>query len=166
MNLTPTPIDRLVRSRERFRQALWASRPLTDNAARPAASGPFSALLDQIKAIPGANVVMDAVRTWWAQHPLRVVVALASDAVKAVVSPVAQRHPLGLVLSALLLGGLIAWSRPWRWKVAPTLFAGLLPQVLVKFMAEVPPISWLDLLNSLVQQPPGSQKEASPQRES
>lgn len=55
---------------------------------------------------------------------------IAATTADAVLEPVAQRHPWRLVLGAAALGGLLAWSRPWRWVVVPALFAGLVPQLL------------------------------------
>lgn len=153
-----TPSDRLALSRERLRQAMRdISAPLGD-ATNQRTGGLTGAWLDGLKSIPGASVVIDAVSSWWAQHPLRIASMLAADAVKAV----AQRHPLGLVLGALLLGGLLGWSRPWRRILTPALFAGLLPQLLSKAMSHVPTQSWMAVLTSLAQQQRRPKEPAQP----
>ena len=78
---------------------------------------------------------------------------LVADVAKGIVQPMAQRHPLRLLAGAVLLGGLLAWSRPWRWVLTPALFAGLLPQLIAKVMGQMPPEAWLGLLAVLAQRP-------------
>ncbi len=84
-----------------------------------------------------------------ATSPLHLAGKLATDAVKSAVSPLAQRNPLGLVLGAALTGGLLAWSRPWRWIVTPGLLATLLPQLLSRALGNTPPLPWMKLLTTL-----------------
>jgi hypothetical protein len=161
-----TPSDRLALSRERLRHAMRTSAAPKGGSTHPHAGRFSTAWLASLKDIPGAAVIISAVTSWWAQHPLRLAGMVAADAASAVVRPVAQRNPLGLVLGALVLGGVLAWSRPWRWLLTPALFAGLLPQLFSKAMALVPPSSWMAVLTSLVQQqerapaapPPGGQQ--------
>jgi hypothetical protein len=144
--------DRLILSRERLRQAaLDASNPISAAANQPA-DGSAMVWWDSLKSLPGASVVIEAVSSWWAQHPLRVASMLAADAAKTVVEPMAQRHPLGLIAGALVLGGLFAWSRPWRWILRPALFAGLLPQLVYKALTHVPVQSWMVVLASMAQE--------------
>lgn len=122
---TPSPAERLVLTRERLRLALHGA-----GSDKPAADAPGVPWLKSLAAIPGADAVVATAARWWAQHRLNVASKAVSDATQAVVQPLAQRHPLGLVLGALLLGSLLAWSRPWRWFLTPALFAGLLPRLL------------------------------------
>jgi hypothetical protein len=49
--------------------------------------------------------------------------------VDASIKPVAQRNPVALVAGVFLIGGLLAWARPWRLVVKPILFAGVMPQI-------------------------------------
>lgn len=99
-----------------------------------------------------------------AANPLRVAGMVVAEAAKAVLQPIAKRHPLGLVVGALLLGGLLAWSRPWRWFLEPALFAGLLPQLVSKAVAQLPLESWLAVLTTLTQErtAPGRSEAAAP----
>lgn len=151
MSAELTASDRLVLSRERLRQAMRDIVAPPDRAAKQRTGG--SAVgLERLKSTPGASVVVEAVSRWWEQHPLRIAGMLAADLVKAVIQPVARRNPLGLVLGAAVLGGLLVWVRPWRWIPKPVLFAGLLPQLVSTVMAQVPPRSWMAVLTSLVQQ--------------
>ena len=122
-------------------------RAASDNSKRPA-----GAWFDELKANPVSAILIDAVTRWWGQHPLRLAVMVAAEASNAMVRPMARRNPLGLVLAALVAGGVLAWSRPWRWLLTPALLAGLVPQAFSRLMALVPPQSWMAVLTSLVQQ--------------
>jgi hypothetical protein len=137
--------DRLALSRQRLRLAMQGE------PAAHAAPASGQAWAHSLRTLPGAPVVMDAVQAWWAQHPLRVVGLVAANATMTALRPAAQRHPLGLVAGALLAGALLAWSRPWRWLVKPALFAGLLPQLFSKTLAQIPAHSWIAVLTSLAQ---------------
>lgn len=156
----PTPSERLTLSRERLRLAM---RDIAVPAGKPASahtSGTGMAWLDSLKSIPAAGIVIEAVRSWWAAHPWRVASLLAGETVKTVVQPLAQRHPLGLVVGALLLGGALAWARPWRLLFTSSLLAGLLPQLLSKTVAQIPTQSWMAVLTELLKQPRQSQESA------
>lgn len=128
-----SPAERLALSREQLRLAMHeANDPLT---GEPRAE-PWWA---RLQAIPGAGLAIEVIGQWWAHHPMQATVRVAADAATRVARPIAQRHPLGLVLGALVLGGLLVWSRPWRWALKPALFAGLLPQVLLAGLKQSPP---------------------------
>ena len=123
--------DRLAQSRERLRQALH------DPGAshRSAAGGrPTGSWLNRLSGLPGAAVLLEGLRLWWARHPWRVYGLLAADAAKMLVKPLARQHPVALVLGAGALGVALRWVRPWRWLwrsgAATALLAGLLPQLL------------------------------------
>jgi hypothetical protein len=135
MSAAPTPAERLARSRELLRQALGGT-VATGAAAQPQALGTGAPWWSGLMELPGAGVLLEALRTWWPQHPLRNAALVALHSALIVVRPVARRHPLGLVLGAFLAGGLLAWSRPWRWALKPVLLAGLLPQLLLTIMAQ------------------------------
>jgi hypothetical protein len=157
-----TATNRLALSRARMRQAMRdVSAPRHEGTAKGVA-GAFMPWLDHLKSIPGARVVIDAVSSWWVQHPLRIAGMLGAEAAKAVARPMAQRHPFSLVLGATLLGGLFAWSRPWRWIAKPALFAGLMPQLFTKAMANVPVQSWMAVVTSLLQEQSRPQRPAQP----
>ncbi len=146
--------DRLTLSRERLRMALRDQENETGKAQTSSSgSGSSGIWLKGLKKIPGADVVIEAVSSWWAQHPLRMVGVVASDAAKVVVQPMAQRHPFSLVFGVLILGGLFTWSRPWRWILKPALFAGLMPQLLSKALAHIPVHKWMLVLAALNEKP-------------
>ena len=146
-----TATDRLTLSRERLRSAMLARSTSTGAASNRIAGAASSAWLASLKSIPGAGILIEALDSWWTQHPLRLASMVAADAVNAGIQPLAQRHPLSLMLAALLLGGALARSRPWRWLLKPALFAGLMPQLLSKAIAQLPAPSWVAALTALTQ---------------
>jgi hypothetical protein len=134
------------------------AKPTANAQARSAdrtASPLLAAWLDQLADIPAARIMVAALQVWWDRHPLRLGTRLAADATDALLQPVAQRHPVGLVLGAGLAGAALAWSRPWRWALkpalTPALLAGLLPQLLSQAMRQLPAGTWTRLLASLAQ---------------
>jgi hypothetical protein len=149
MNERPSaPIERLVLSRERMRVAL--QNATTRRATGGGASGEVhAAWLDAMKAIPGVGAVVEAACQWWDRHPLRTVGTALMVVAKATLQPVAQRHPIGLLLGAAVLGAVLVWSRPWRALIRPALWAGLLPSILTSAAARAPMQTWLDALAAL-----------------
>lgn len=140
--------DRLDESRARLRQAMLASTKPASSAARPK-SGATAAWLDGVKSSPGVSILLEAAASWWMRHPLRLATRVGADAANAVIQPMAQRNPLGLVLGALVFGAVVAWIRPWRWMLKPALLAGLFPQVVSKVITHAPSTSWVTVLMSL-----------------
>ena len=142
--------ERLARSRQQLTLALAetvaARRPST--SSNPAAS---PAWMNELKAVPGVGIVIQALSAWWAKYPLNAASAMAYDTANAVAKPLATRHPIAMVLGAVVLGGVLAWSRPWRWILKPALFAGLMAQLSAKLVAQVPLQSWMSLLTALAQ---------------
>jgi hypothetical protein len=133
--------EKLRASRERLRATMLGySAPRRATQGGNASS--FSSLQDAIKSIPGASIVVDAIMSWWAQHPLRSAVLVASSAGKVVVKPLAERNPIALMFGMAVLGALVVWKRPWRWLLTPALFVGLLPQLMSKFAQQMPIESW------------------------
>lgn len=147
-----SPAVRLARSRERLRAALNEAAVTRRGASAVRTPGPAGAWLASLKTIPGAGVIIDALSAWWARHPLRIAGSVAEDAANAAMQPFAQRHPLALVAWAMLAGALFVWARPWHGLLKPALFAGLLPQLFARAMAQVPSRSWLAVLTSLAQE--------------
>lgn len=122
----PLP-ERLALSRARLRQAMASNLALSEKS--------FS--------------IRGAMRHWWSQNPTRIAGTLLGEPAKAFAYTMVQRNPIGIVLGALALGGLIVWFRPWRWFSVPAVFAGLLPQLAAKAMASVPSGPWMMVLTSL-----------------
>lgn len=110
--------QKLALSRSRLHQAVDMASP------HHAADRPF----DAARSSPG--LATHAMHQWWAHHPLRLVTDVTADAAKALVQPLAQRHPVALVAGAAAVGAFLVWSQPWRWLLTPALVAGLLPKVI------------------------------------
>jgi hypothetical protein len=137
---------RLAASRTQLRLALRG--PVAPAAAEAAGPTWWSGLLD----VPAVRVLRDAVRNWWKQHPWHMAGNAAATAVGVALQPVARRHPWALVAAAALAGGLIAASRPWRWRAHLAAGgAGAFPRLLNDVLATLPVASWLVMLAALAQ---------------
>lgn len=153
MSMELTPSERLALSRERLRQALRATA--TRESAHGRAGGGTAATAswgDRLRSVPGAALARLALGRWWARQPWRGIGEVLLDSATLVLRPVARRSPLGLMLGALALGGLLARLRPWRWIPKFVLMAGLLPQLLPRGVAAEAGLSWSGLLLSLLRQ--------------
>ena len=145
-------IERLALSRERLRSTMMPAPPKSSlpPSGMESGGGSFTAnLAERLKELPGAAMVIDAVQTWWSQHPLRTTTLVAGEAARKFAAPIAERNPVALMLGAVAVGALVAWSRPWRWILRPALFAGLLPAVASRFMRQLPLESWLRMFASV-----------------
>jgi len=140
--MTSAALERVELSRARLRRALQPP-PAPTKAQAP---GPLDPWVRRLRDLPLVAEMLDSVAAWWAHHPLRPIAQVAGEASNALARPVAQRHPLLLVLAAGLLGAGLARSRPWRWIFSSALFAGLVPQVAGRVLASLPIDSWLTML--------------------
>ncbi len=142
--------ERLARSREHIRQSIDAiAVPPPRLAATTVGATPGSTLetvLEKFLSLPGVDIVVDTAQSWWKYHPWRAVGAVAADASRAAVTPVATRHPVALVLGAALAGALLLRWGPWRWVAKRTLMAGFIPRLATRVAANVPMESWLSAL--------------------
>lgn len=151
MSVPLTASDRLALSRERLRQSLRDSSASKAPSTEQRMNGATAPWLAGLKSIPGASVVIETLSRWWSQQPLRTTGEALADTARAVLQPLAQRNPMGLVLGAAAVGGLLVWIRPWRWVPKTVLLAGLLPQLLSTAVAHLPSTPWMALLSSLSQ---------------
>jgi hypothetical protein len=126
---------RLVQSRARLQHAIRDQVRAHTSDTSPLVAATALAWMGSLSRIPGMDLLLKSVQTWWAQHPLRQPTAIAWDAAKAAAQPLVQRHPAVLVAGAVALGGLLAWSRPWRWAFKPALLAALLPHIITSLLA-------------------------------
>ena len=141
-------LARLTLTRERLRQAMT---PPVREAGRDdgeGLGGMASGLVDRLKSLPGVDLLMDALETWWARHPLRTVGVVAAEASRKFAVPVAERQPYALVLGAMGVGALLVLLKPWR-LLRRALFAGLLPALLFRLVRELPVDAWLKLYGSI-----------------
>ena len=152
----PSATARLALSRERLRTVMLERSAPKRKAEAQRAAGAAPSLLDRLKDIPGAGVMIDAVSSWWSNHPLHAVGVLAAGAARASMQPLAQRNPVGLVLLAAVLGAALVWSRPWRWLLKPALFAGLVPQIASKLVRHVPMESWMGFFSTVTNSKPAA----------
>ena len=144
-------IERLALSRERLRSTMLPPPPKAGlHASGAGSAGSFVAgLTERLKDLPGAAMLLDALRTWWAQHPLRTASEVAAEASRKFAAPLAERNPLALILGAVVVGALFALTKPWRWLLRPALFAGLVPALGARLMRQVPLESWLRMFASV-----------------
>lgn len=142
-------LQRLALSRERMRQHLQeASTPRQGIGGE----GKPSALVGALLSIPGMGILVDAVRGWWAQHPMHMAALVATNTARSVVRPMARSNPFALVVGAVAFGGMLFWLKPWRGFLKPALLAGLLPQIVSRAVAHVPMESWLSAIVTMASQ--------------
>lgn len=141
-------LARLALTREELRQAMT---PRRRNAERPpeGLSGVAADVAERVKSLPGVDLVVGVIDSWWARHPLRTVGLVAVEASRSYVSPIAQRRPLGLVLGAMAGGALLMLLKPWRWLPRRALFVGLVPALALRLARELPIDSWLQMYRSI-----------------
>ena len=133
-NLSPNASERLTQSRERIRLAmLELASPIRESSTAGAQN--FSdSLLNSLKSKPGADLLLSLLQDWWSRQPLRASLTLAADAAQVLLKPIAQHHPLGLVMGAAAAGALLVLTKPWHWIAKPALLVGLLPQLVTQVM--------------------------------
>jgi hypothetical protein len=158
MTTEHSALVRLALSRERLRQALGAtSGPPHESVNRPANRSAHGRADPSAESV--AHLLVEAVRGVWSMLPLHDAVDAAGRVARSALRPTAQRHPLGLMLGALLMGGLLVWSRPWRWLLRPALSAAWMPRLLLWAVTQRPIPSWPSVVAPLAQprRPPADQ---------
>jgi hypothetical protein len=134
-------VARLAESRERMRQWMLHAdgrQEARRRAAAARAEGERPSWMDRLRGHAVFGPVIDAVTAWWANHPLRPAASVGNSLIRDAVAPLARRHPFSVVAGALVLGGVLAWLKPWRWIVKPALFAGLASQVITRLVTAMP----------------------------
>ena len=158
-----TPAERLTLSRERLRKAMTRDESPHSDGTPAGNKAVGLGLLDVLKlAVPSASLVIDTVAQWWAGHPLQASGNLVEGVVDELLRPLAKRHPLALVAGALAVGGLLVWSRPWRWALKPHLLNTWGPAVLSSAIASTAVQSWLMGVLAKTNAPQQQAQPASP----
>jgi hypothetical protein len=165
----PSAAERLEASRARLRTGLMkiAHPPPKPSLLGNLGIGSFgSQILERLKALPGAALVLESIEHWWAEHPLHAAGAIAEEASRRYVGPIARRNPVAVVVGSVVFGALLVASKPWRWLLRPALVIGLVPQIAAHALKRMPLDSWLHMLSSLsgkreVAKPPVAPEPAS-----
>jgi hypothetical protein len=123
---TPTPADRLAHSRALLRESLLGTGP----ANSPASGASTGNGLDGRGTDAAVNLIAGALADRWSRHPLGIVLSLAMRAATASARPLAARHPWALLAAAFAFGGVLVWSRSWRW-ARPGPWVGVLAPLLL-----------------------------------
>ena len=148
----PSATQRLDASRARLRSALMviAHPPPKPSLLDDLGLGDFKKhIVDRLKALPGAELVIETLEHWWSEHPLHTAGIVAAGASRKFVAPIASKNPYALVLGSVVVGALFALSRPWRWLFRPALLVGLLPQLASQALKRMPIESWVQMLATL-----------------
>lgn len=148
----PSAAERLDASRKRLRAALMEIAHPPVKPSMLDGMGGFGVfahdLLDRLKGLPAAAIVIETLEHWWAEHPLHTAGLVAEEASRRFVAPIARRNPYALIVGSIVVGAVFALSRPWRWLFRPALFVGLLPQLASQAMKRMPIASWIQMLST------------------
>jgi hypothetical protein len=159
----PSAAERLEASRARLRGALMAIAhpPPKPSVLDGLGIGSFgSQILEKLKGLPGAGLVIESIEHWWAEHPLHAAGALAEEASRRYVGPIARRNPAAVIAGSVVFGALLIASKPWRWLLRPALFIGLVPQIASHALKRMPLDTWLQMLSTLTSKRSASEPAA------
>ena len=147
----PSAAERLEASRARLRSALLkiAHPPPKPSLLGDLGIGSFgSQILEKLKALPGAALVLESIQHWWAEHPLHAAGSLAEEASRRYMGPIARKNPVAVIVGGAVFGALLVASKPWRWLLRPALFFGLVPQIAAQALKRMPLDAWLQMLST------------------
>jgi hypothetical protein len=148
----PSAAERLEASRARLRTALMA---IAHPPPKPSLLGDLKIgsfgrqILERLKALPAAALVIESIEQWWAEHPLRVAGELAEEASRRYMGPIARKNPVAVIIGGVVFGALLVAAKPWRWLLRPALFVGLVPQIASHALKRMPLDAWLQMLSTL-----------------
>ena len=86
-----------------------------------------------------AGLALDLASRWWRRQPAREPAHLIALSLRAVATPLVQRHPVWVLGGAASAGALLVLARPWRWRPSATLVAGVATQLALQWFARDPP---------------------------
>ncbi len=112
----PSPQARPEASRARLRGALMV-------IARPpkhprSGNGLIDKLTDMVQDVPGVALMFDTAKGWWKKNGETT--KTAGQACQALVTPIARRHPTGVLGISAAIGALLVLLKPWRLLLRPT----------------------------------------------
>jgi hypothetical protein len=148
----PTAAERLEASRARLRAALIeiAHPPPKPSLFADIKIGSLGQqLVERLKALPGAALLLESIEHWWAQHPLHAAGSLAEEASRRYVGPIARENPVAVIVGSAVFGALFVASKPWRWLLRPALLFGLVPQIAAQALKRMPLDAWLQVISTL-----------------
>lgn len=102
-----TAVERVEFSRARLRRALSPPPVLAQETTHPRRFW-----LRGIADMPLVGIVIESLKEWWSHHALRPASQIVAEAFRAIVTPLAQRYPVALVLSVGAAAAALVWSRP------------------------------------------------------
>ena len=158
--MTALKIQRLERSREQMHFAMAPQTRERIDSLGVAVTEPPRNWSEMVRSMPGAAIAVEVLSDWWAQHPLHAAGTVAAEGARTLITPLAQRHPLGVVAVGLVAGGVFGWSKPWRWIGKPLMLAGLAQQLLHKALPKVPIATLLSALATTTTSAPSRQPHA------
>jgi len=141
-------LARLTLTRERLRQAMTPPPREPGHDDQAGLGGMAAGLLERARNLPGVELLVGVLESWWARHPLRTVGVVAAEASRKFARPVAEREPFALLFGAMAVGALLVLLKPWR-LMRRALFAGLLPALLFRVVRQLPIDAWLKLYGSI-----------------
>lgn len=78
-----------------------------------------------LAALAQGGTASDCILAWWKTLPLSRALDVVAHAAQDALKPVAQRHPVRLVVGALVAGAALVWLKPWRWVTAGAMAASI-----------------------------------------
>jgi hypothetical protein len=106
---------RLAQSRTELLQEMRDDSRVESSVNQPSTPEPsLLAGLRLLKTQPGAHLLVQTLQQLWAKNPWHVLGKSAVEASNIMLTPLAQRSPVKLVMGAFVVGGVVFLVRPWR----------------------------------------------------
>ena len=121
-----------------------------------------SQILERLKALPGAALVLESIEHWWASIRCMPPARSPKKPRAATWGRSPRKNPVAVIVGGVVFGALLVASKPWRWLLRPALFVGLVPQIAAHALKRMPLDSWLQMLSTFSgkraahAKPPGS----------
>lgn len=141
----PSALDRLTASRSRLRIALvaLAHPPKLEPLLSHGVSGLAVEILDRVKRLPVASLVLEAAQGWWRHHPLNQAGTVAAQASLTVIKPYAKKKPLNTFAIAAGATVLLLVLKPWRLLLRPRVILSAVTGIAMYALKTKSPRDWL-----------------------